>query len=103
MEATPIAGEPGRVGGDATAPLVQTPWCQQWIGGDTALVAVRGGGRCQVEHECLRLCYAHYEDRHGGPWESGQTCREFWSPRADRFYAENPMNWPRYCGMGRRS
>ena len=56
----------------------------------------RGGGRCQVEHERFSLCYSHYEDKHGGPWESCQKCRAFWSPRDYQRYAENPINWPRY-------
>src|SRR5437870_13152210 len=69
MEATPIAGEHCRFCGDAKAPLVTTTCCQQWICCDTAFLAFRGGGRCQVEHERFSLCYSHYEDRHGGPWE----------------------------------
>jgi hypothetical protein len=44
MEAQPIAGEHGRFCGDATAPLVKTPCCQQWIGCDTAFWSFRGGG-----------------------------------------------------------
>jgi hypothetical protein len=36
MEAKPIAGEHGRFCGDASAPLVKTPCCQQWICCDTA-------------------------------------------------------------------
>ena len=96
MAAKPMAGEQGRFCGDASAPLVQTPCCQQWRGCDTAFVSFRGGGRGQVEHERLSLCYSHDEDQHGGPWESGQQCRDFWSPREDKTYAENPINWPRY-------
>ena len=96
MEAKPMAGEHGRFCGDTSAPLVKTPWCQQWICCDTAFVSFRGGGRCQVEHERLSLCYSHYEDNHGGPWESGQKCRDFWTPRDDKTSAENPINWPRY-------
>jgi hypothetical protein len=96
MEAKPIAGEHCRFCGDAKAPLVKTPCCQQWICCDTAFVSFRGGGRCQVEHERFSLCYSHYEDRHGGPWESCQKCRDFWSPRDYKIYAENPINWPRY-------
>ena len=96
MEAKPIAGEHCRFCGDAKAPLVKTPCCQQWICCDTAFLSFRGGGRCQVEHERFSLCYSHYEDRHGGPWESCQKCRDFWSPRDYQFYAENPINWPRY-------
>ena len=96
MEAKPIAGEHCRFCGDATAPLVKTPCCDQWMCGDTAFVSLRGGGRCQVEHERFSLGYSHYEDKHGGPWESCQKCREFWSPRDDQRYAENPINWPSY-------
>ena len=81
MEAKPIAGEHCRFCGDAKAPLVKTPCCQQWICCDTAFLSFRGGGRCQVEHERFSLCYSHYEDQHGGPWESCQKCRDFWSPR----------------------
>src|SRR6059058_5213498 len=68
MEAKPIDGEHCRFCGDAKAPLVKTPCCQQWICCDTAFFSFRGGGRCQVEHERFSLCYSHYEDRHGGPW-----------------------------------
>ena len=99
MEAKPIAGEHCRFCGDAKAPLVKTPCCQQGICCDTAFVSFRGGGRCQVEHERFRLCSSHYEDQHGGPWERCQKCRDFWSPRDDKTYAENPINWPRYCGV----
>jgi hypothetical protein len=96
MDAKPIAGEHCRFCGDAKAPLVQTPCCQQWICCDTAFVSFRGGGRCQVEHERFSLCYSHYEDHHGGPWESCQKCRDFWTLRDYQTYAENPINWPRY-------
>ncbi len=41
MEATPIAGEHCRFCGDAKAPLVKTPCCQQWICCDTAFVSFR--------------------------------------------------------------
>ena len=101
MEAKPIAGEHCRFCGDAEAPLVKTPCCEQWICCDTAFLSFRGGGRCQVEHERFSLCSSHYEDGHGGPWESCQKCRDFWSPRDYKIYAENPINWPRYCGVGR--
>ena len=40
LEAKPIAGEHGRFCGDAEAPRVKTPCCQQWIGCDTALVSL---------------------------------------------------------------
>jgi len=96
MEAKPMAGEHCRFCGDAEAPLVKTPCCEQWICCDTAFVSLRGGGYCQVEHERLSLCYSHYQDQHGGPWESCQKCRDFWSPQDDKFYAENPINQPRY-------
>ena len=96
MEAKPIAGEHCRFCGDAKAPLVKTPCCEQWICCDTAFFSFRGGGRCQVEHERFSLCYSHYEDKHGGPWQSCQKCRAFWSPRDYQRYAENPINWPRY-------
>src|SRR6266478_512777 len=91
MEAKPIADEHCRFCGDASAPLVQTPCCQQWICCDTAFVSFRGGGRCQVEHERFSMCYSHYEDKHDGPWETCQKCRDFWSPRDYRTYAENPV------------
>ena len=96
MEATPIAGEPGRFCGEAKAPLVQTPCGQQWIGCDTALVSFRGGGRCQVEPERVSLGSSHYEDQPGGPWESCQKGRDFWTPREDKTSAEHPINWPNY-------
>ena len=84
MEATPRAGEHGRFGGDATAALVKTRWCDQWMCCDTAFFSLRGGGRCQGEHERFSLCSSHYEDQHGGPWQSCQKCREFWLPRDDQ-------------------
>ena len=96
MEAKPIAGEHCRFCGDASAALVQTPCCQQWICCDTAFLSFRGGGRCQVEHERFSLCYSHYEDKHGGPWETCQQCRDFWSPRDYRTYAENPLKLAKY-------
>jgi hypothetical protein len=43
MEAQPSAGEHGRFCGDATAPLVKTPYCEQWMCCDTALLSFRGG------------------------------------------------------------
>src|SRR5215510_10027099 len=88
MEAKPMAGEQCRFCGDASGPLVKTPCGQQWIGCDTAFVSLRGGGRCQVEHERYSMGSSHYEDHQGGPWESCQQCRDFWSPRDDKTYAE---------------
>lgn len=96
MEAKPIQGEHCRFCGDAKAPLVKTPCCEQWICCDTAFLSFQGGGRCQVEHERFSMCYSHYQDQHGGPWESCQKGRDYWSPRDYPFYAENPINWPRY-------
>jgi hypothetical protein len=96
MEAKPIPGKHCRFCGDAKAPLVKTPCCEQWICCDTAFLSFRGGGRCQVEHERFSMCYSHYQDQHGGPWERCQKCREYWSPQDYKFYAENPINWPRY-------
>jgi hypothetical protein len=84
MAAKPMAGEPCRFGGDAKAALVKTPCCEQWLCGDTACMSFRGGGRCQGEHERLSLGYSHDEDQHRGPWESGQQCRDFWSPRDEK-------------------
>lgn len=96
MEAKPIAGEHCRFCGDASAPLVKTPCCQQWICCDTAFVSFRGGGRCQVEHERFTLCSSHYIDGHSGPWQTCQTCRVFWTPQEYKAYAEHPLNVPRY-------
>src|SRR2546425_6456180 len=62
LEAKPMAGEHCRFCRDASAPLVKTPCCQQRICCDTALFSLRGGGRCQVEHERFSMCYSHYED-----------------------------------------
>jgi len=45
MEAKPIAGEHCRFCGDASAPLVKTPCCQQWICCDTAFMSFRGKPR----------------------------------------------------------
>jgi hypothetical protein len=96
MEAKPIVGEHCRFCADASAPLVKTPCCQQWICCDTAFLSFRGGGRCQVEHERLTLCYSHSIDGHSGPWKTCQTCREFWTPQEYKAYAEHPLNVPRY-------
>ena len=90
MEAKPIAGEHGRFCGDAKAPLVKTPCCQQWICCETAFVSFRGGGRGQVEHERFSMCYSHYEDKHGGPWESCQKFRAFWTSRDDKNLGGKP-------------
>jgi hypothetical protein len=59
MEATLRPGEHGRFCGATEAPLVTTPGCQPWICCHTAFVSLRGGGRCQVEHERLSLCSSH--------------------------------------------
>src|SRR6058998_1264725 len=81
MEAKPITGEHCRFCGDAKAPLVKTPCCQQWICCDTAFLSFRGGGRCQYEHERFTLCYSHYIDGHAGPWQTCPKCRAFWTPQ----------------------
>jgi hypothetical protein len=96
MEATPIAGEHCRFCGDAKAPLVKTPWCQQWICCDTAFGSFRGGGRCQYAHERSTWCYSHSIEGHTGPWPTCQTCREFWTPQEYKTYAEHPLNVPKY-------
>src|SRR5712691_2566260 len=83
----PSPGISGSFRVESVAGLLWNQW-QLWRG-------IRSG-RCQVEHERFSLCYSHYEDRHGGPWESCQKCRDFWSPRDYKIYAENPINWPRY-------
>ena len=61
---------------------------------------MRGGGRCQVEHERLSLCSSHYSDQHSGPWHTWQQCREFWTPQEYKAYAENPINEPKYETVG---
>jgi len=96
MEATPMAGAHGRFCGDPVVPLVKTPCCQQWICCHTAVVSMRGGGRCQVEHERLSLCYSHSSDQHAGPWQTCQKCRAFWTPKEYKASAEHPINVPRY-------
>jgi hypothetical protein len=96
MEATPIAGEHCRFCGDAKAPLVKTPCCQQWICCDTAFVSFRGGGCCHYAHERCTLCYSHSIEGHTGPWHTCQTCREFWAPQESKTYAEHPLNVPKY-------
>ena len=78
------------------APFVKTAGCQQWSCGDTAFVAMRGGGRCQVEHERFTLCSSHDIDNHGGPWQTCQKGRDFWTPNQYKAYAEHPINVPRY-------
>jgi hypothetical protein len=49
MEAKPIAGEHRRFCGNAKAPLVKTPCCEQWICCDTAFLSFRGGGQDPLE------------------------------------------------------
>ena len=48
MEAKPIQGEHCRFCGDAKAPLVKTPCCEQWICCDTAFLSFQGGGRASI-------------------------------------------------------
>jgi hypothetical protein len=96
LEAQIVPGEHCRFCGDASVPLVKTPCCQQWICCDTALLSIRGGGRCQYEHERFSLCYSHYSDKHPGPWQTCQQCRDFWTPAEYKAYAEHPINEPKY-------
>jgi hypothetical protein len=96
MKATPIPGEHCRFCADASAPLVKTPCCDQWICCDTQFLSINGGGYCQQEHERFSLCYSHYSDQHPGPWQSCQKCRDFWTPQEYKDYAENPINIPKY-------
>lgn len=96
MDAQIIPGEHCRFCGQTSVPLVKTPCCQQWICCDTAFVSIRGGGRCQYQHERFSLCYSHYSDRHPGPWQTCQKCRDFWSPEEYRTYAQDPINSPKY-------
>ena len=84
MEAKPIAGEHCRFCGDAKAPLVKTPCCEQWICCDTAFWSFQGGGRCQVQHERFSMCHSHYQDQHGGPWESCEKCASSGRPEITR-------------------
>jgi len=35
-------------------------------------------------------------DGHSGPWQTGQKCREFWTPQEYKAYAKHPLNVPRY-------
>lgn len=94
--AQPLAGAHGRLCGAPSVPLVKTPGCQPWIGCDPAVLSIRGGGRCQVEHDRLSLCSSPYRDRHAGPWPTWQKGRDFWRPQEDKAYAENPITVPRY-------
>lgn len=90
-QAKPIPGEHCRFCGDASAPLVQTPCCHQWICCDTALVSFQGGGRCQYEHERFSLCYSHYIDGHDGPWQSCQACKNEWDSRQYQELSRNSI------------
>ncbi len=96
MEAKKIPGQHCRFCGDEAAPLVRTPCCQQWICCDVALVSIRGGGRCQYEHERFGLCHFHYIERHLGPWQNCEKCRELWTPKEYKDRVENPINMPKY-------
>src|SRR3989441_4585511 len=71
MEAKPIAGEHCRFCGDAKAPLVKTPCCQQWICCDTAFFSFRGGGCCRAGHGSFCLEFSPYLGRLGG---EGANC-----------------------------
>ena len=62
MEAKEIPGVSGRFCGDHAVPLGKTSCGNQWIYGDMTFVSMRGGWRCQVEHERDVLC-----PRHGSP------------------------------------
>jgi hypothetical protein len=99
-EAKPMAGAHGRFGGAPSAPCVKTAGCPQWRGGETAFVSLRGGGRCQGEHERWTFWYSHDLDNHGGPWQTGQQCRDFWTPNPYKASAEHPLHVPRSCMAG---
>jgi hypothetical protein len=53
MEAKPIAGEHGRFCGDAKAPLVKTPCCQQWICCDTAFLCFEAADDAKLSTSVL--------------------------------------------------
>lgn len=53
MAAKPIAGEHCRFCGDASAPLVKTPCCQQWICCDTALCRFEAAGAVRSSTNAL--------------------------------------------------
>src|SRR5262249_27404329 len=78
MEAKRIKGEHCRFCGDDKAPLVRTECCHQWACCDTAFISIRGGDRCQFEHEHYSPCHFHFNERHSGSWQDCKECEDFW-------------------------
>ncbi len=77
MKAKKIKGQHCRFCGDKNVPLVKTRCCNEWICCDTKFVSIRGGGRCQYEHESESLCYFHYNEGHkGADWRECDECRK---------------------------
>src|SRR5712691_11916495 len=71
MDAKPIVGAHGRVGGDLSAPFVQTLCCQQWICCDTAFVSMRGAGAVRWSTSALVCAIPIYA------WSSRATDEAF--------------------------
>ena len=95
MEAKKIKGQHCVFCGRSNAPLLKTPCCDYWICCDTKFVSIRGGGYCQEQHERFSLCYSHYSDKHTGPWQDCDLCKEYWSQSQYQDYT-GPINTPRF-------
>ena len=96
MKAKPIPGQHCRFCGDASAPLVKTRCCGQWICCDTEFFSFRGGDYCQFEHEHDSICYFHYIERHPGTWQDCKACRRFFGEETFKAGLHDPINTPRY-------
>lgn len=96
MEAKKIPGVHCHFCGVDSVPILKTACCSHWICCDTNFISISGGGRCQDQHERFSLCHSHYSDRHAGPWQDCQVCKDFWSKEEYRDYAEGDHNVPRF-------
>ena len=77
MKAKPIKGKTCCLCADSSAPLVKMPCCDQWVCCDTSFLSLRGGGRCQFEHEQYSICHFHYNEKHSDSWKQCKECIDF--------------------------
>jgi len=97
MEAKPITGEHCRFCGPIPKmPLVKTPCFSSGYIAIHPLCRFEAAGAAKSSMSALACVIPHYEGRHGGPWEAARNAGISGSHEITNFYAENPINWPRY-------
>ncbi|MBF0208638.1 MAG: hypothetical protein HQK53_17345, partial [Oligoflexia bacterium] len=94
MEARPIKGERCHICGDTKAPLVKIPCCNKWVCCDTKFVSIRGGGRCEYQHEAYSACHFHYNEKHEGSWKECKECREFFGEEEFNYELKKSSSFP---------